>query len=101
MYFWCNFGDISAHEWAQKLMQDFCRESILWKGLDHIHVLPFFGVSNEAFQGSVCMVLPWQEHGNVKQYISTLREKPEFSALAFVVQLNEWVCFVLIELRTL
>ncbi|KAH8101164.1 kinase-like domain-containing protein, partial [Cristinia sonorae] len=66
--------------------EQFCRESIMWQKLDHVHILPFWGVSDDAFQFTVCMVLPWQRNGNVKQYMSDQRKNNKLSGQVFLHQ---------------
>ena len=40
----------------------------MWHGLGHRLVLPFFGVSEDAFELSICTVIPWMERGNIWHY---------------------------------
>ncbi|KAF8130910.1 kinase-like domain-containing protein [Mycena galopus ATCC 62051] len=47
----------------------FCREALLWKDLQHPHILPFWGIDGDSFPSSLCMVLPWMEHGTVMHYL--------------------------------
>ncbi|KAJ7226765.1 kinase-like domain-containing protein [Mycena pura] len=46
-------------------VQDFFREALLWKNLDHEYVLPFLGVDSETFPGFLCMVSPWMAKGPI------------------------------------
>ena len=43
-----------------------------WKLLDHPHILKFYGVSDELFADTLCMISPWMPHGNLLQYISSV-----------------------------
>ncbi|KAJ7353604.1 kinase-like domain-containing protein [Mycena albidolilacea] len=49
----------------------FCREALLWKDLQHAHILPFLGIDRDTFPSSLCMVSPWMEHGTVMHYLKT------------------------------
>ena len=49
--------------------QAFYRETLLWKGLTHDHVLPFLGVTEDVFPRTICMVTPWMKNGNIMEYI--------------------------------
>lgn len=64
-------------------IQDFARESLLWLQLQHENVVHLLGIDVERFPGMPCMVLPWMESGNIRNYM----EKKTFP----VVQLNQWV----------
>jgi hypothetical protein len=50
-----------------------CREALLWRQLDHPHILPFLGVDAETFasRNALCLVSPWMERGTLKQYIAS------------------------------
>jgi len=74
--------------------QDFYREAIIWKNLDHDHVLPLLGVDNCTFQQNLCMVIPWMEYGNVRHVIDKLKEVDEkkFAApKAPIIQVHKWL----------
>ncbi|KAF7356488.1 Kinase-like protein [Mycena venus] len=47
----------------------FCREALVWKDLQHPHILVFLGIDRETFPSSLCMVSPWMEHGTVMNYL--------------------------------
>ncbi|KAF7347172.1 Kinase-like protein [Mycena venus] len=47
----------------------FCREALVWKGLEHPHILPFLGIEAETFPLPLCMVSPWMKHGTVLNYL--------------------------------
>ncbi|CAL1693920.1 unnamed protein product [Somion occarium] len=64
-------------------IQDFARESLLWLQLQHENVVHLLGIDVERFPGMPCMVLPWMESGNIRNYM----EKKTFP----VVQLNQWL----------
>ena len=51
------------------LLQAFHRESVLWYGLLHKNIVPFLGVSQDVIGESLCMVLPWYEHGSLREHL--------------------------------
>ena len=57
------------HQLEITLSQAFYRETLMWKGLSHDHVMFFLGVSEDALPNKVCMVLPWMENGSVMKYL--------------------------------
>ncbi|KAJ7584964.1 kinase-like domain-containing protein [Mycena floridula] len=66
---------IERPEMAQKLLNDCCREALVWKQLDHPNVLPFLGVNVDLFAPSFCLVSPWMSNGNLIQF---LHQHPDF-----------------------
>jgi hypothetical protein len=50
-----------------------CREALLWRQLNHPHILPFLGVDAETFapRNALCLISPWMERGTLKQYITS------------------------------
>ena len=52
--------------------QQFCKEAMTWKLLDHPHILKFYGVSKDLFTDTLCMSSPWMPHGNLLQYVSSV-----------------------------
>ncbi|KAJ7875390.1 kinase-like domain-containing protein [Mycena olivaceomarginata] len=55
----------------RRIRLKFCREALLWKDLQHAHILPFLGIDRDTFPSSLCMVSPWMEHGTVMHYLKT------------------------------
>ncbi len=54
----------------------------MWSRLSHPNVLPFYGIYKvDERLGSVCLVSPWMESGNVNEY---LKEQPEAPRLPLV-----------------
>ncbi|KAJ6554051.1 kinase-like domain-containing protein [Mycena vulgaris] len=47
-----------------------CREALVWKDLQHPHILTFIGIDRETFPSSLCMVSPWMEHGTILEYLT-------------------------------
>lgn len=52
--------------------------------LDHDHILPFYGVSIDAFHPYPTLVSPWMENGDIMNYI---KEHPEVERLQLVSHL--------------
>lgn len=53
-----------------RLLRTFCREAILWSHLVHENVLPFYGIyRTEGGAGRMCLISPWMENGNLKEYL--------------------------------
>ena len=71
--------------------QMFHREATLWKGLLHDHVVPFLGVSEDAFGRSPCMVLPWYERGSLRDHLPRMHMKNEWSDDGASATLSRWV----------
>ncbi|KAJ7584962.1 kinase-like domain-containing protein [Mycena floridula] len=66
---------VERPEMARKLLNDCCREALVWNQLDHPNVLPFLGVNVDLFAPSFCLVSPWMSNGNLMQY---LQRNPDF-----------------------
>ena len=81
--------------------QKFCRESVMWRGLGHKFVLPFFGVSEDAFELSICMVIPWMEHGNIRHYLDEQRRAGVLTGFEFIKTVDQAVRSPRIDLSLL
>ncbi|KAJ6524513.1 kinase-like domain-containing protein, partial [Mycena capillaripes] len=53
----------------RRIRLKFCREALVWRDLDHPHILPFLGIERDSFPSALCMVSPWMEHGTVMNYL--------------------------------
>lgn len=72
--------------------QAFCRESLLWKNLDHRHVLKFLGVSQDCFtSNSLSMVLPFMSMGNLRHHLKKLRAQANIDDIQYHEAVDEWV----------
>ncbi|KAH8810412.1 kinase-like domain-containing protein [Flagelloscypha sp. PMI_526] len=49
--------------------QAFLYEAVLWYQLRHRNILPFLGVSYDAFPNRICFVLPFKENGDIMSFI--------------------------------
>ncbi|KAK7437402.1 Rho guanine nucleotide exchange factor [Stygiomarasmius scandens] len=62
---------------VQKLLKGFLKEAILWKQLKHPNVLPFLGLYFlDDTKQRICLISPWMEHGNLRQYLQDHCDKP-------------------------
>ena len=51
------------------LLQQFCKEVILWNTLTHPNVLRLVGVQGDMEKGQFVAVSEWMKHGNIMEYI--------------------------------
>ncbi|KAJ6538341.1 kinase-like domain-containing protein [Mycena vulgaris] len=47
----------------------FCKEALVWQGLNHPFILPLIGIDRETFHPSFCMVSPWMKYGTALKYL--------------------------------
>lgn len=73
------------------MIQACIRESLLWKTLTHKNVLPFRGISDDAFEHTPCIVLPWMKNGNILQFMDVLKVQGKFTGSELVGTINQWV----------
>ena len=64
---------VSCHWTAQchcrsKSMQDFCREALTWRSLDHKFVLPLLGVYKDHLSSQLFLVSPYMKNGTLAQW---------------------------------
>ena len=69
----------------------FNREALMWQRLDHRHILPFLGISEQVFPGALCMVAPWLAKGNALQHLTHLVENNGLSGKAYLDTIHRWV----------
>jgi len=52
-------------------IQEFFKEAILWRQLDHPNVLPFLGLYFlDDSRQRVCLISPWMRNGNLRHFLS-------------------------------
>ncbi|KAJ7269803.1 hypothetical protein C8J57DRAFT_1066459, partial [Mycena rebaudengoi] len=68
------FSVKSSNSESNGILQQFCREALVWQHLQHLHILPLIGIDRDSFPPSLCMVSPWMEHGTVLKYLKRPRE---------------------------
>jgi len=83
--------DEKGSEFDKNLQRALCREALIWKQLNHEHILPFIGVNTEVFKSSMCLVLPWMENGNIRGYVQKIRDRDKLSGSEFVSSVNKWL----------
>jgi serine/threonine protein kinase len=63
------------------LPQELGQEALLWKHLNHPHILPFLGVTYDVFTPRLTLVFPWMPNGNILSY---LEKRPHADRLTLV-----------------
>ncbi|THH29181.1 hypothetical protein EUX98_g5007 [Antrodiella citrinella] len=93
--------DEKGSEFDKTLQRALCREALVWKQLRNEHILEFIGINTEVFISTMCLVLPWMENGNVREYIKTVRERDKPSGPEYVTLINKWLWQVALGLTYL
>lgn len=76
----------------ERFKQSFQRECLVWKGLHHEHVLELRGIAEDAIDGGqLCMVIPWMENGNLREYLRNIQAKKVLSSDELVIHVDLWV----------
>lgn len=70
-------------EETERVHKEVCHEALLWKHLDHQHILPFLGVTKTVFAPRLGLVSPWMANGNILQY---LERNPQADRLSLIFQ---------------
>ncbi|KAJ7575892.1 kinase-like domain-containing protein, partial [Mycena floridula] len=88
----------------KKLLQDVCREALVWKQLDHPGVLKFLGVSVDMFFPSFCLVSPWMANGNINDYLQVYPNHDLLTVLREVAEAMQYLheytpCIVHADIR--
>ncbi|THH32447.1 hypothetical protein EUX98_g1713 [Antrodiella citrinella] len=73
------------------LRKAFYRESILWKGLSHEAIVPFLGVTEDLFDGTICMVLPWYDNGCARAHLDRMKHKGDLSSDELLGAVDKWL----------
>ena len=71
--------------------QLFLRECLLWKNLIHENIVSFHGVSEDVFEGTVCMVIAWMDNGTLASYIAGQRKEGRLRGEDYIKAVNLWV----------
>jgi abelson tyrosine-protein kinase 1 len=84
------------------VLQNFCREILLWKDLKHPGVLPFLGIHLDC-DGYYFIVTPWMKKGSVRRYLqdkgSTHLDLPRLvSTSHYAFSLLLVICIQLLEI---
>ncbi|KAK1227130.1 hypothetical protein PQX77_009870 [Marasmius sp. AFHP31] len=66
------------------MVEDFCREALIWTHLDHPNVLPLIGVNTKLFGTDFCLVSPWMENGDI---ITFLKRKPDHDRMRSIKEI--------------
>ena len=73
-------------------MQLLYPEVINWKTYDYPHILPFIGVTGDAFDGSICLLSPWMENGSLLRYLSNKQTAGRLAGQDLIKTMNARVC---------
>ncbi|THH27686.1 hypothetical protein EUX98_g6507 [Antrodiella citrinella] len=73
------------------LINSLYHESLLWRHLSHPHILPFLGIADDIFNESLCMIMPWSEHGNVRDVIHNWKENVNSSIQDLFISVHTWL----------
>lgn len=82
---------LSRHPSAYNLpvLQKHILEAIMWSGLRHPNILPLLGLDFQAQDGTLSLVSPWLDNGNVMEYMKKM--KKNLSTTPSTEKLNKWV----------
>ncbi|THU80549.1 kinase-like protein [Dendrothele bispora CBS 962.96] len=69
-----------------KVINDFCREALIWRQLKHPNVLPFLGVNTELFSPSFCLVSPSMSNSDLIHYSKI---HPDYDRINAIKQLAD------------
>ena len=58
------------------LEQDFCREALTWRSLNHKFVLPLLGIYEDQNASHLFFVSPYMENGTLAQWRKTANPSP-------------------------
>lgn len=61
-----------------RILQLFCREAVVWKHLNHPHIVPFMGVTLEPLQ----FVSKWMPGGDLREYVKNNPDKNRVSLVS-------------------
>ncbi|THH27136.1 hypothetical protein EUX98_g7058 [Antrodiella citrinella] len=79
-------------EWKKgDITTAFYRESLIWKSLENENIMPFLGVSEDIFPGTLCMVLLWAESGSLRDHLASIRKKGQLNDDSFAVAIHKWL----------
>ncbi len=54
-----------------QILQDLCREALVWRQLHHENILLFCGIDSEYFMPRYCLISPWMKNGNIIHYLES------------------------------
>ncbi|KAK0479270.1 kinase-like domain-containing protein, partial [Armillaria novae-zelandiae] len=79
-------------EERNRMIKDFCRETLMWRNLYHPSILPFLGVSRHLFAPSFCLISPWMKYGII---MTCLKERPQqIQRLTAISQVAEGIAYL-------
>jgi serine/threonine protein kinase len=70
--------------------KSFSQEAVVWRQLRHPNVLPFYGISEDAFEvPRLCLVSPWMNNGNIMSYLEAQPDHDRLTSVGVVL----WTTF--------
>ena len=69
----------------RKPAQEFCKEFVTWKALNHPNVLTLLGVT--VTEDRFAMVSEWMIYGNINQFVTTHRDVNRFELVSSLSKL--------------
>lgn len=60
---------------SDDILQEFCREALLWSSLRNDYVLAFLGIDRDSFSPRLAMVSPWLENGSLTHCVADLTNR--------------------------
>ena len=67
-------------------------EALLWRNINHRHVLPFLGIDDCIFNSGPCMVSAYMAHGYIRQKTDGLLLQYAQDGLYYRRYIYKWVC---------
>lgn len=72
-------------------MQSFFRQAVQWYNLSHEFVLPFLGVIDVPELGGICMVSPWMENSDARQFLDKRVQSGDLVGSEYLKAVNKLV----------
>ncbi|KAH8091022.1 kinase-like domain-containing protein [Cristinia sonorae] len=85
-----SYGSMT-HADRQKAYKNFLRDTVTWGSLRHDYVLPFLGVADDVSPGTLCIVTPWMENGNLRRYLENETTRGNLTDANFAEKANNWL----------
>ncbi len=71
-------------------------EAIMWSHLSHPNLLPFYGIYHPHERlGSVCLVSPWMQNGNINDYLKVHPDVPRLHLVCTCAAILQLFLFLL------
>ncbi|KAK7696269.1 hypothetical protein QCA50_000922 [Cerrena zonata] len=88
----------SSQEQKARTYQALYREAIIWRQLNHPHILPLYGVDVKSFPDRPCIVLPWMANGTSRDALKSIPPNELDTYLAqWVLEISQGVNYLHIQ----